>query len=159
MPLKIAANGNIAAWQEASVGTEANGLRLAEVKVNVGDVVKRGQVLASFTPDTIAAELAQTRAAVAEAEATLAEASANAQSKRDERETERQAHRVERVEQPQEKHGLMIIFRVFDDGFAFRYVIPAQPGLGEIEIDDELSEFVLTGDHYGDEVEAVLVFD
>ncbi|MDY0047636.1 MAG: VWA domain-containing protein [Thauera propionica] len=40
-----------------------------------------------------------------------AEASANAQSKRDERETERQAHRVERVEQPQEKHGLMIIFR------------------------------------------------
>ncbi|WP_374368285.1 efflux RND transporter periplasmic adaptor subunit [Piscinibacter sp.] len=83
VPLKIAANGNIAAWQEASVGTEANGLRLAEVKVNVGDVVKRGQVLASFTPDTIAAELAQTRAAVAEAEATLAEASANAQRARE----------------------------------------------------------------------------
>lgn len=40
-----------------------------------------------------------------------AEASANAQSKRDERETERQAHRVERVEQPQEKHGLLMIFR------------------------------------------------
>ena len=83
VPLKIAANCNIAAWQEASVGTEANGLRLAEVKVNVGDVVKRGQVLASFTPDTIAAELAQTRAAVAEAEATLAEASANAQRARE----------------------------------------------------------------------------
>lgn len=83
VPLKIAANGNVAAWQEASVGTEANGLRLAEVKVNVGDVVKRGQVLASFTPDTIAAELAQTRAAVAEAEATLAEASANAQRARE----------------------------------------------------------------------------
>ena len=83
VPLKIAANGNIAAWQEASVGTEADGLRLAEVKVNVGDVVKRGQVLASFTPDTIAAELAQTRAAVAEAEATLAEASANAQRARE----------------------------------------------------------------------------
>lgn len=83
VPLKIAANGNIAAWQEASVGTEANGLRLADVKVNVGDVVKRGQVLATFTPDTIAAELAQTRAAVAEAEATLAEASANAQRARE----------------------------------------------------------------------------
>ncbi len=83
VPLKIAANGNVAAWQEASVGTEANGLRLAAVLVNVGDVVKRGQVLARFTPDTIAAELAQTRAAVAEAEATLAEASANAQRARE----------------------------------------------------------------------------
>ena len=40
LPLRIAANGNIAAWQEASVGTEANGLRLAEVRVNVGDVVQ-----------------------------------------------------------------------------------------------------------------------
>ena len=83
VPLKIAANGNITAWQEASVGTEANGLRLADVKVNVGDVVKRGQVLATFAADTIAAELAQTRAAVAEAEATLAEASANAQRARE----------------------------------------------------------------------------
>ena len=83
VPMKIAANGNITAWQEASIGTEANGLRLAEVRVNVGDVVKRGQVLATFTPDTVAAELAQTRAAVAEAEATLAEASANAQRARE----------------------------------------------------------------------------
>lgn len=83
IPLKISANGNIAAWQEAIVGTEANGLRLAEVRVNVGDVVKRGQVLASFAPDTIMAELNQTRAAVAEAEATLAEASANAQRARE----------------------------------------------------------------------------
>ena len=79
----ISANGNIAAWQEASIGTEANGLRLAEVRVNVGDVVKRGQVLATFAPDTVQADVAQTRAAVAEAEATLAEAAANAQRARD----------------------------------------------------------------------------
>lgn len=78
----IAANGNIAAWQEASIGTEANGLRLADVRVNVGDVVKRGQVLATFAPDTMQADVAQIRAAVAEAEATLAEASANAQRAR-----------------------------------------------------------------------------
>jgi RND family efflux transporter MFP subunit len=78
----ITANGNIAAWQEASVGTEANGLRLADVKVNVGDVVKRGQVLATFAPDTMQADVAQIKAAVAEAEATLAEASANAQRAR-----------------------------------------------------------------------------
>ena len=78
VPLKIAANGNIAAWQEAIIGTEANGLRLAEVRVNVGDVVKKGQVLATFTPDLLQADVAQIRAMVAEAEAALAEASANA---------------------------------------------------------------------------------
>jgi len=83
LALKISANGNIAAWQEASVGTEANGLRLAEVRVGVGDVVKRGQVLATFAPDTIQADLNQMRATVAEAEATLAEASANAQRARE----------------------------------------------------------------------------
>jgi HlyD family secretion protein len=40
--------------------------------------VKKGQLLARIAPETVAAELAQTRAAVAEAEATLAEARANA---------------------------------------------------------------------------------
>jgi len=83
LPLKISANGNIAAWQEASVGTEANGLRLAEVRANVGDVVKRGQVLAVFAADTVQADVAQAKASVAEAEATLAEAAANAQRARD----------------------------------------------------------------------------
>ena len=82
LPVRVTANGSIAAWQEASVGTEANGLRLAEVRVNVGDVVKRGQVLATFAPDTMNADVAQTRAAVAEAEAILAEAAANAQRAR-----------------------------------------------------------------------------
>jgi len=82
LPLRVAANGNIAAWQEASIGTEANGLRLADVKVNVGDTVKRGQVLATFAPETIEVELAQSNAAVVEAEATLAEAAANAQRAR-----------------------------------------------------------------------------
>jgi RND family efflux transporter MFP subunit len=77
--LRIAANGNIAAWQEAVIGTEANGLRLADVKVNVGDAVRRGQVLATFAAETMEVELAQQRAALAEAEATLAEASANAE--------------------------------------------------------------------------------
>jgi RND family efflux transporter MFP subunit len=83
VPVRIAANGNLAAWQEASVGTQTNGLRLAEVRVNVGDVVKRGQVLATFAADTVLAEQAQIRASVAEAEAALAEAAANAQRARD----------------------------------------------------------------------------
>ena len=82
LPVRVNANGNIAAWQEASIGTEANGLRLATVAVNVGDVVKRGQVLATFAADTMQADVAMNRAAVAEAEATLAEAAANAQRAR-----------------------------------------------------------------------------
>ena len=49
------------------------------MRVNVGDVVKRGQVLATFSPDTMQADLLQSRATVAEAEATLADAAANAE--------------------------------------------------------------------------------
>jgi RND family efflux transporter MFP subunit len=82
LPQRISVNGNIAAWQEAVIGTEANGLRVAEVRVNVGDRVKRGQVLAAFAAATTLASLDETRAAVAEAEATLAEAVANAQRAR-----------------------------------------------------------------------------
>lgn len=83
LPLTVSANGSLFAWQEASVGAEANGLRIAEVRVNVGDRVRRGQVLATFAPEVVRADLAQIRAAVAEAEATLAEAGANAQRARE----------------------------------------------------------------------------
>jgi RND family efflux transporter MFP subunit len=79
----VRANGSIAAWQEAIVGAEANGWRLAEVRVNVGDRVRKGQVLATFSSDIARAELAQSQATVAEAEAALAEAVANAQRARD----------------------------------------------------------------------------
>jgi RND family efflux transporter MFP subunit len=74
----VVASGNIAAWQEAIVSAEANGWRLAEVGVNVGDVVRHGQVLARFDAGIAQAEFAQGQAAQAEAEATLAEAGANA---------------------------------------------------------------------------------
>ncbi|NTV97065.1 MAG: efflux RND transporter periplasmic adaptor subunit [Thiobacillus sp.] len=78
-PLTLAANGDIAAWQEAVIGAEVSNYRLSEVRVNVGDRVKKGQVLARIDSDTVAAELAQTRAAVAEAEAAVTEAAANAE--------------------------------------------------------------------------------
>jgi RND family efflux transporter MFP subunit len=83
LPLKLSANGNIAAWQEAVIGTEANGLRLAEVRVNVGDAVRKGQVLATFQPELLQADVAQIRAQVAEAEAALAEAQVNAKRARE----------------------------------------------------------------------------
>jgi HlyD family secretion protein len=78
LPLRLAANGNIAAWQEASIGAEAAGLRLAEVRAGVGDVVQRGQVLAVFASESVAADVAQAKAGVAEAQAMAAEAKANA---------------------------------------------------------------------------------
>ncbi len=78
----VAATGNIAAWQEAVIGSEANGWRLAEVHVNVGDRVRRGQVLASFAAALPQADLAAVRAQVAEAEALLADAQANAERAR-----------------------------------------------------------------------------
>ncbi|MEG0884710.1 MAG: efflux transporter periplasmic adaptor subunit, partial [Janthinobacterium sp.] len=42
LPIKLNANGNVAAWQEAVIGSESNGLRLTDVRVNVGDVVRAG---------------------------------------------------------------------------------------------------------------------
>lgn len=38
-------------------------------------------------------------------------------------------------------HNLHVQFRVFNDGVAFRYVLPAQPGLASINIRKEKSEF------------------
>jgi HlyD family secretion protein len=78
LPETLAANGNLAAWQEASVGAEAGGLRIAEVLVNVGDRVRRGQVLARFAGATLQADTAQAQAALAEAEAAAGEAANNA---------------------------------------------------------------------------------
>ncbi|MEJ8856507.1 efflux RND transporter periplasmic adaptor subunit [Variovorax robiniae] len=78
----LAANGNVMPWQEASVGSESNGLRLAEVRVNVGDAVKRGQVLATFAPETINADVAQAKASLAEARATAADAAGTAERAR-----------------------------------------------------------------------------
>jgi HlyD family secretion protein len=78
LPVTLAANGNLAAWQEAIVGAEASGLRIAEVLANVGDRVRRGQVLARFAGDTVRADAAQAQAALAEAQASAADAANNA---------------------------------------------------------------------------------
>jgi len=82
LPIRLTANGNVAAWQEAIISSESNGLRLSDVKVNVGDVVTKGEVLAVFAPETPQAEVAQAKAALMEAEAAAAEAKANAERAR-----------------------------------------------------------------------------
>ncbi|MBC7444049.1 MAG: efflux RND transporter periplasmic adaptor subunit, partial [Polaromonas sp.] len=82
LPIRLAANGNIAAWQEAIISAESTGLRLTEVRANVGDVVKAGQVLATFSTDSVQADVAQARASLLEAQAGAADARANAERAR-----------------------------------------------------------------------------
>ncbi|MGO9931752.1 MAG: efflux RND transporter periplasmic adaptor subunit [Steroidobacteraceae bacterium] len=72
LPAVIEASGAIAAWQEASISARVAGLALVSVDANVGDVIRKGQVLARFDD-------ADVRAEVAKAEANLAQSEANAQ--------------------------------------------------------------------------------
>jgi RND family efflux transporter MFP subunit len=82
LPIGLNANGSVAAWQEAVIGSESNGLRLLEVRVNVGDVVKKGDTLAVFSSDTVRADVDQAKAALQEAQANASEAQANAKRAR-----------------------------------------------------------------------------
>lgn len=47
----------------------------------------------------------------------------------------------------QKPRQMQIIFRAYDDGAAFRYVVPKQTGLDEIEIVEEKSEFRFAEDY------------
>jgi RND family efflux transporter MFP subunit len=73
----IQADGNIAAWQEASVGAEMTG-RIQSVKVQVGDTVKYRQELAQFMTAIETADHGQLIAAAAQASASYNEAQAAA---------------------------------------------------------------------------------
>jgi len=44
----LSANGSILPWQEAIIGSQLQGVRIAEVKVSIGDRVRRGEVLATL---------------------------------------------------------------------------------------------------------------
>lgn len=78
LPTVLSANGNVAAWQEASIGSESNGLRLTDVNVNVGDQVRKGQVLARYAAETIHADVAQAEANLLETQALAVQDFANA---------------------------------------------------------------------------------
>ncbi|MFG6487545.1 efflux RND transporter periplasmic adaptor subunit [Roseateles sp. BYS78W] len=73
-PQTLSGTGSIAAWQEVVIGAEIGGQRLAQLNVDVGDRVKKGQVLARLSPGTLEADLAASRAALLEAEASAREA-------------------------------------------------------------------------------------
>ena len=51
------------------------------------------------------------------------------------------------LSQQKEDRKLTLVFRVFDDGIAFRYEFPKQPNLNYFIISDEVSQFNLAGNH------------
>ena len=76
-PVVLKASGELAAWHEAVISAETGSLQIATVVAEVGDVVKKGQVLATLSQESLLAERDQLKAAVQEAKASLEEASAN----------------------------------------------------------------------------------
>src|SRR5512135_2624207 len=44
----LSANGSIVPWQEAVISAQVQGLRIAEVRVSIGDRVQQGEVLATL---------------------------------------------------------------------------------------------------------------
>lgn len=77
-PVQLAASGMIGAWQEAIISAETGGLRITALHADVGDRVKRGQVLAELARDSVQADLHRYEAELSSAKATLAQAKANA---------------------------------------------------------------------------------
>jgi len=75
-PDQIEASGDVMPWQETRIGTEIGGMRLVSVQANVGDVVKKGQILAQLNPASVQADLDAVNAQLMEAQATLAQADA-----------------------------------------------------------------------------------
>lgn len=68
--------GGLFAWQEVAVGAEVSGYRVGEVMVDVGDNVRKGQVLAKLDETLLRESLNQAQAAYDVAKATLEQAKA-----------------------------------------------------------------------------------
>lgn len=73
---KIEAGGDILPWHESQISAEVGGLRLASVHVDLGDTVKKGQVLARLDAATVETDLDVANAHLAEVEALQSQAMA-----------------------------------------------------------------------------------
>ncbi len=78
-PQRLELDGNVLAWQEAVIGAELPYYRISEVRVQVGDHVRKNQVLARISEDTVSSEQAAAAAVVNELEAVSTEARSNAE--------------------------------------------------------------------------------
>lgn len=75
----LVVSGSVAAWQEMSLGVELTGVRIAEVLVEVGDTVRRGQPLVRLDARTLEVKARQADAALAQARASLTLARADSE--------------------------------------------------------------------------------
>jgi RND family efflux transporter MFP subunit len=71
MARPVVGDGSILPWQELVVGTEASGLRVAEVAVEEGERVREGQLLVRLDDSVLRAQRDQFAAGLEEAEAAL----------------------------------------------------------------------------------------
>lgn len=76
-PETVQANGPITAWQEIVVSPETGGLALADMLVDVGDRVKRNQVLARLSDASLQVDLRRQEAKLAQARAQWEQAVSN----------------------------------------------------------------------------------
>jgi RND family efflux transporter MFP subunit len=72
----VTVNGAIYAWQEVIIAPEVGGYRVAEVNVDVGDHVKRGQSLVELSTALLQADVATKQAILRQREAELVNADA-----------------------------------------------------------------------------------
>ncbi len=81
-PVTVTASGSITAWQEAIIAAETGGLRITALYADVGDKVKRGQLLAELANASTKAELRRYEASLASAKASYAKAHLSAERAR-----------------------------------------------------------------------------
>ena len=75
----LAASGDLVAREEAAVLPEVSGYRVTDVLTDVGQQVRKGQVLVKLDPSLIESQIAQQQAQLAQAEAQAAQSEDQAQ--------------------------------------------------------------------------------
>ena len=81
-PITLKASGPIVAWQEAVISAETGNLRIAALYADVGQRVKKGELLAELASDTVRADLRRYEAALASSKADLSKAKTDAERAR-----------------------------------------------------------------------------
>lgn len=86
-PVTVKLQGTVYPWQEAVVSSEISGLRITKVYADVGQSIKRGQMLVQLADETIVTAINKQKATVAREKAALLEAQTNANRAREIKDT------------------------------------------------------------------------